>query len=67
MRQSAFEDDLQDEIDKEAMERPSVTIGAQTANTIGISVTTKNGTAWLVIGHDGIIVSPKGLEVEVRP
>lgn len=48
-------------------DRPTVTIQAQTANTIGISVTTKNGTAWIVIGHDGIIITSKGLEVEVRP
>ncbi len=48
-------------------ERPSITVSPQTANTIGISVTTQNGTAWLVIGHDGIIITPKGLEVEVRP
>ncbi len=48
-------------------DRPSVAICAQTANTIGISVTTKKGTAWLVIGHDGIIITPKNLEVEVRP
>ncbi len=41
-------------------DRPSITIAAQTANTIGISVNTKNGTAWVVI-------TPKGLEVEVRP
>lgn len=53
-------------IDK-AQERPSVVIHAQTANTIGVSVTTKNGSAWLIIGHDGIIVTPKDLEVEVRP
>lgn len=51
----------------EQSDRPSVTVAARTANTIGISVTTKNGTAWLYIGHDGIIITPKDLEVEVRP
>lgn len=51
----------------EQLGRPSVTISAKTANTVGISVTTKKGTAWLYIGHDGIIITPKGLEVEVRP
>jgi hypothetical protein len=53
--------------DSKNQDRPSVTIIAQTANTIGVSVTTKNGSAWIIIGDDGIIITPKGLEVEVRP
>jgi len=55
------------ELIDETSERPSLVICAQTANSIGVSVTTKNGTAWLVIGHDGIIIRPNALEVDVQP
>ncbi len=48
-------------------ERPSVVIQASTATTIGISVNTANGSAYIIIGHDGIIITPKSMEVEVRP
>ena len=67
MRPSPIEDDFQNDLDRVAQDHPCVTVSAQTATTIGVSVTTKNGTAWLIIGPDGIIVQPKNLEVEVRP
>lgn len=48
-------------------ERPSVVISTQTATTTGITITTSQGSAWLIVGRDGIIITPKNLEVEVRP
>lgn len=51
---------------EEPQARPSVIVDANTANTTSVSVTTKNGTAFIIIGHDGMIVTTNNLAVEVR-
>lgn len=51
----------------EKTERPTVTVQAQTANTTSAQIVTKNGTAWLNIGDDSIIITTSELSVEVRP
>jgi hypothetical protein len=48
-------------------QRPSVTIHAQTATSIGIEILTKEGGAWIVVEHESITIAPKNLEVEVKP
>ncbi len=51
----------------EKSKRPSVTIHAQTAVTTGIEVDSGDTGAWIVVSHDKITITPKGLEVEIKP